>query len=1028
MAMSRTRAILSGLVLAAVALGGVSACMPVPPADDNGEISFVRQAVPTLLGRKAKGADEVELLADISQLLGREAVVRLLMEQPEFVAHWTDVLIDDLHVQREGPRLQEAACFGNPLRVDAQGQPVLDHGDLATFVRDNPVTATAPGGAFNMSDLVRSTVELDDLSPLYRAYPFPLTDKRPFGTEAEQRAGIGDAFNHIFLNRQMECLQCHNSKFSTTNLDPQWLRTHALPMALEDAVFACTFCDPVADKAKTNAVFRSQFGALQPWGMHPACGQFDTTLSADAITGFFAGATGTQIGLVDVAGRFKSGSDTLKTSGLQRLPPLSGETLPQVAGDTGYAFMVAAMISQNVWEELTGEKLTIANYYPRNPDQMSALWNLTEFNFVPSGWSLKDLIVRIMMSRYTNRKAPSVGGGTTPYLLPMLFDPWVQNDPREAPETDPGHDPSQDPDRHKNSIGELVHRYSPRSLLYSIHAALNWPPPRRLFSTLNFIANYTETDYPTADLQKAIGQYVSDAQQGTKGVDFQGLLGWETQFGTCQKPANVTTDWIDQLVASIPAFDAANPAFPLTVADVVSTMKDWLIQEPTLSATTPQETPVGVTEITALFDHFGVPLNTTAGAVPDLAQKLRALCGVLVETPHFMLAGIVPDAGFAVPRHRVCNGLPCTYAEICQVYRASLATLGKYIDCGARAVTMGSAPLPWVVVVDDFCPRGRCGFLPWPGITPCVRFAKLCPLPDMPPPCDPRCLGPHCCGDPPFDPRRAGVFLAYAEGARVNVAREVRVRHLGEADFVPLKEGDVLRLGDIVEVPPGAHFEASGDLGTFRTPKEGMISKKTALHRPIDRELIEAVEHGKLASVDALLGKGGDVDAADRFGETLLMKGARAGNTDLMKLLLRYGARLELEDSSGMSALDWAVASRQPGSLLLLRERGAGLKRPDRGPAVPPRVEEPWLFMVTGPSLLKAKPAGAEPRISARQALELNAAGKMGTQGLDVREIQEFWKKSGFHYRGQAGELRTPREAEAAAKRYMDEVFRKRGH
>lgn len=1015
---SRTRGSIVGVLLTIGAGLGAGACMPAAPLDDNGDLSFARQIVPKILGRKARGADEVELLADISQLLGREAVVRLLMEQGEFVAHWAEIFVDEIRVQREGGRVQPAGCLGEPLRKDSLGKPIFDQGNLAKFVRDNPPTATAPGGAFNMSDVIRSAIELDDLSPLYRAYTFPLTAKPGF---TEPRAAVGDAFNHAYLDRQMECLQCHNSKFSTTNVDPLWLRTHALPIALEDAVFGCTFCDPVVDKQKTNAVFRSQFGALQPWGMSN-CGAFATTLGVDSITAFFAGATGTQIGLLDIDAKFKSGSDTLKASGLQRLPPLSGETLPQVAGDTGYAFMVAAAIAQNVWRELLGERLRIANYYPRNPSQMHALWNLTEFNFVPSGWSLKDLIVRITTARYFNRKAPVVGGGTTAYRLAMIFDPWVQNDPREPPETDPGHSTTQDPDRHYNSIGELVHRYTPRSLLYSVAAALGWPEPRRLFSIDPFEPNYTDTAYPNAELQKAIGQFVSDAQQGTRGVDFQGLLSWETQFGTCQKPAGVMTDWVDQLVTSIPAFDAANPAFPLTVADVVSTMKDWLIQDGALSATTPQETPAGVTEITALFEHFGVPLNTTASTVPDLTPKLRGLCGVLLQTANFMLAGIIPDGGLTVPRHRVCNGLPCTYAQICNVYKATLATLGKYVDCHTRSVTEGTPPSPFVF---ELCPRGMCGFLRWPAITPCLLNPKICPLPDIPPPCDPRCSGPHCCGDPPFDPRRPGVFLVYAEGARISIADGVRVRHRGEADFRPLKEGDVLRLGDIVEIPPGARFEASGDAGTLRTPKEGMLPKTTAGQRPLDRELIEAVEMGKVVTAEALLATSADPNAVDRFGQTALMKAAQVGNTELMRTLLRYGADLRVEDTSGVSALDWAIFRRQPSAADLLKEKGALLKDPERYRQPPARAEHPWILMVTGPSLLKTQRADAQAPLSAREALLLNDAGKMGTQGLDIRAIQEQWKRTGFRYRGQAGELRSLKEAEAAAERYMQEVFPK---
>lgn len=146
----------------------MAGCLPQPPTDDNGTISFVRQAVPKLLGRKPKGADEVELLADIGSLLGREAVIRLLMEQPEFVSHWTDVLVGHLRLQREGERAQPARCFGDPLL------PYVTSA-LANFVTNNPPqSAFSAFTSFNMTDIIGSAILADDLSSIYRAYPLPL--------------------------------------------------------------------------------------------------------------------------------------------------------------------------------------------------------------------------------------------------------------------------------------------------------------------------------------------------------------------------------------------------------------------------------------------------------------------------------------------------------------------------------------------------------------------------------------------------------------------------------------------------------------------------------------------------------------------------------------------------------------------------------------------------------------------------------------------------------------------------------------
>src|SRR5205814_9379872 len=100
--------------------------------------------------------------------------------------------------------------FGDPLRASATSA-------LATFVTSNPPGSTAPGGQFNMIDLVRSAILADDLSAIYRAYPVPLAAHPGLDTDLQPPTSVGDAFNHTFLNHQLACLQCHNSEFSTTN-------------------------------------------------------------------------------------------------------------------------------------------------------------------------------------------------------------------------------------------------------------------------------------------------------------------------------------------------------------------------------------------------------------------------------------------------------------------------------------------------------------------------------------------------------------------------------------------------------------------------------------------------------------------------------------------------------------------------------------------------------------------------------------------------------------------------------------------
>src|SRR6185312_4745885 len=97
---TRSRIALVSIATAA-SIGG---CMLFPsvPVEDASHASFVRQAVPVLHGRKIRGYDETKLLSDLVTLTDKETVLRALMAQPEFIDHWSEVLVDDLHVQREG--------------------------------------------------------------------------------------------------------------------------------------------------------------------------------------------------------------------------------------------------------------------------------------------------------------------------------------------------------------------------------------------------------------------------------------------------------------------------------------------------------------------------------------------------------------------------------------------------------------------------------------------------------------------------------------------------------------------------------------------------------------------------------------------------------------------------------------------------------------------------------------------------------------------------------------------------------------
>ncbi len=87
----------------------------------------------------------------------------------------------------------------------------------------------------------------------------------------------------------------------------------------------------------------------------------------------------------------------------------------------------------------------------------------------------------------------------------------------------------------------------------------------------------------------------------------------------------------------------------------------------------------------------------------------------------------------------------------------------------------------------------------------------------------------------------------------------------------------------------------------------------------------DAIERGDLAEASALLGRGADVDALDRYGQTGLMLAARAGDLALVEVLVRHGASLNVTAKVGLSALMLAVVGRHAEVARLLARAGCDL-------------------------------------------------------------------------------------------------------
>lgn len=755
-----------------------------PAASDAGDASFVRQAVPVMLGRKVRGHAELDFMLDVVAQTSRTQLLRALADHDESHDHWTEFYVDRLRVARTGDKAM-TSCYGPAIRGD-------DDGALARIVetRDAASGPIAGVGAYNMTDLARSAIEADDVSTMYRAHLFPLVTHNIVGAnevdEVMLRAEANTLFTTAYHNRQYDCVGCHGSLVSLSGAGSGWNRMYPLPGRADLELFrdGSNWTDP----RDTASFFRSDVTGTtnHPWGLAPGCGEFDAPGAApddpEGFTAFLGHDFGDNANVWDLEGLFYDGIERLRRFGVNRIGGIVS-----FHEEDALAYLVAANIADQVWSEVMGSPLTIAHSFARTEAQRDLHASLTERPFLVSDWSNQQLLVRILTSPYFNRLPPDTATGTSAYDLPLVFDPWVAHDPRENQE------PSVE--QQHNAMTDAVHRYSARSLLSSVHSAVGWPAPKRFPHAV---------DYPDVDLARSLGAFLRDAEPGFAGSDFQGLLAWDHEVATGEPPDGVMADdWVDRALAAAAPFDASHPSARLTLEDLVVSTKDWFVADGTIRAT--PTTDRATSERADLEAYFGVPLSTYVSKIPsgELETKLRAYVGVLMQSPQFVLAGIAPTQVGPQPRLRVCNDGACTYEDICREFAPLLESARVDVTCGADFVEIEPvAPSPNLDFAEQFCRPDLCEFERLDVLAACFSDPAMCPR--QPPGCDPRCSDLGCCGmDMPIEDD-LGMFLLWADGATVTSVSNARILAVGSDSWKPLAKHRQVKTGDLIELAEGA--------------------------------------------------------------------------------------------------------------------------------------------------------------------------------------------------------------------------------
>ena len=785
--------------------------------DDAGEVAFVRQAVPAVLGRRVRNVAEFELLVELAQSVDREAVVDLLMEQPEFVDYWESVLFEKLRgLERKGSPGVMSACVDSPVFGSEPG----DHdGRVAEHIMNTSV-AVQYDTSFNLRDVLRSSIVADDLRPAVLTNLLTMASANDDATDASTR------FMEVYLNRDGACLECHNSTFSKTDEDSGWTRHYPLPWDLDGDVWSrtvdacpdtsyavgttydsangellydahnCGDChgsgssfdhaalvpdrvdaqiiDAIREGSSTMTAYddgmlspdelsdllaymRDEFGEYAgagcpdwqstdtyfdslfacrpgqlcaisfelsetspvichsppcaelpdvplfepvptppPWGMLESCGLHKNNEDGTQ-TSTIAGQTDhSALGLVEA---LKFGMIDLvvndAAADLLVSPPVGPASALDSMGTPimGFAYAVAASLTNSIGEELTGKSMRLEHGFSRNESQRETLFAGThELLGGPDGgdgrWSLKRVVRAWLTSPAFNLKMPDESSEAEPYTLLALFDPWFDPDPR-APlnetadaSTGVGY----------NGVGDVVHRPSFNNLLLQLHHALGWPKPELL--------SRDNDPYLNSDLRRALGQPLSADIRGFEDVTFQSLLAWESAFGQCENPNGSEGDWIRELARS------ASPVN--TLKDLAQAVKWRLLQDtiddpleqgaiarlfPGLLPAGEQEGPGGVTppgggsvpggglDIPPLDLPDGLALLTPLAALDpvDVETGIRRFCGVLLTSPQFMLSmdGGSSDTVPEPPVVEVCFGTEaCTEQDVYDAYAPGLTAIG----------------------------------------------------------------------------------------------------------------------------------------------------------------------------------------------------------------------------------------------------------------------------------------------------------------------------------------------------------------
>ena len=166
----------------------------------------------------------------------------------------------------------------------------------------------------------------------------------------------------------------------------------------------------------------------------------------------------------------------------------------------------------------------------------------------------------------------------------------------------------------------------------------------------------------------------------------------------------------------------------------------------------------------------------------------------------------------------------------------------------------------------------------------------------------------------------------------------VQLMEMGKEEFIPafIESGASIHAKDRNGETVLMHFVEKNSINNIEILLDAGADVNAPSWKTQITPLIKAIKMNNKKLVELFLQKGVDIHKTDGNGKTPLMWAAQKGHIDILEILLKKGAKVNVVDNeTGKTALLWACIDRKIASVKKLVEFGASVNIPDHNGVTP---------------------------------------------------------------------------------------------